>query len=140
MCSYIVLYDNHFIYRILLCVISCGYNYTRREATKKEENSICTPLSIRALKKFYMTCFVDRQIYIYIFSLLTLVKKEIFFYMNIAFSNIFLTVWNVLFGYIYYFVHFIYAFNILPLLGQNILGKINKYKIMYQGKFIQFLV
>ena len=31
----------------------------------------------------------------------------------------------MLFASMYYFVHFIYEFNILPLLGQNILGKIN---------------
>ena len=30
-----------------------------------------------------------------------------------------------LFIHIYYFVHYIYEFNILPLLGQNILGKNN---------------
>ena len=41
------------------------------------------------------------------------------------FSDIFLTVLTILFVYVYYFVHFIYEFKILPLLGQNILGKIN---------------
>ena len=52
-------------------------------------------------------------------------KKKRFYYINIAFSNIFLTVINILLVSIYYFVHFIYKFNIFPLLRQNILGKIN---------------
>ena len=46
----------------------------------------------------------------------------------------------MLFASMYYFVHFIYEFNILPLLEQNILGKINRDRITYRGKFIQFLV
>ena len=42
-------------------------------------------------------------------------ERNRFYYINIAFSNIFLTVLNILFVYIHYFVLFISEFNILPL-------------------------
>ena len=68
-------------------------------------------------------------------------KIEILLYYN----NIFKHILNI-FEYfvclylLFNLVHFIYEFNILPLLGENILGKINEDKITYQGKLIQFIV
>ena len=63
--------------------------------------------------------------------------------MNIALLNIFLTVLNFfrsLFVYVYIFAHFIYEFNIVPILRQNILRKINYVKIAYLGILIKFHV